>query len=356
MEADEIYEFLTKYNKGVKQVKFNQFQAKPTYYKMTCENAQIINEIYFKLRSTTMNTIIRTPSRGISTNTMDLYNNSYAYDVLSTSTMLRITALIYNTLFVFTFGRCDNKQYKEEGVRPIDAWFEFCYTCKKYGINLDDYIIDNGAEVRKEIQKPLIYFKEEAYNNIYENAHHIDFHNSYPAGLVNKHPEFKDPVTELYDDRKNNPKYKAVLNYSISGCMQSPKSPWKSRWAHLCKDAIDDNIDRLTKLAFRLELEGRTILGFNTDGVWYTGDIYHSEGEGHNLGEWENDHINCKLRAKSNGAYEYIENGIYNPVLRGTTNYELEVPRELWQWGDIYKAGLLVFRFDDEKGVIYNEV
>ena len=31
------------------------------------------------------------------------------------------------------------------------------------------------------------------------NVHHIDFHNSYPAGLVNTHPEFKDVITFLYN-------------------------------------------------------------------------------------------------------------------------------------------------------------
>lgn len=356
MIAEEIYNYLLRFNKGVKQNKFNQFQAKPTYYKMTCENANIINQIYFTLKNSDMNIIRRTESGGISTNNLDLYNNSYAYDVISTATMLRITALLYNTIFVFTFGRCDNKQFKEDEIRPIDAWFEFCYKLKTHGIDINKYIIENGAEIKKQIKKPLIYFYEKTYNKIYENAHHIDFHNSYPAGLANTHPEFRETINELYLERKNNPKYKAVLNYAISGCMQSPKNPWKSRWAHLSKDAIDDNIARLTKLAFKLELEGREILGFNTDGIWYTGDIYHGDGEGNNLGEWENDHVNCKFRAKSNGAYEYIEDGKYYPVLRGTSNYELEVPRELWQWGDIYKNGLLIFEFDEEKGVIYNEV
>ena len=90
---------------------------------------------------------------------------------------------------------------------------------------------------------------------------------------------------------------------SISGC--------NARWAHLSRDAIKDNNDRVKKLAETLEKKGRMVLSFNTDGIWYKGPVYHGEGEGDGLGEWHNDHVNCKFRAKSSGSYEFIENKKY---------------------------------------------
>ena len=107
----------------------------------------------------------------------------------------------------------------------------------------------------------------------------------------------------------------------------------------------------------RLITSGRTILGFNTDGIWYQGDIYHGEGEGDKLGEWSNDHINCLFRSKSNGAYEFIENGQYNAVVRGNTSFDaIEPDRSKWTWGDIYKSNVLTYTFDEKIGVVYEEI
>ena len=81
---------------------------------------------------------------------------------------------------------------------------------------------------------------------------------------------------------------------------------------------------------------GRHLILTNVDGIWYTGDIYHGDGEGDKLGQWSNDHMNCTCRAKSAGAYEYIENGEYHAVVRGSTNLDKIKPRDQWVWGDIY--------------------
>ena len=106
------------------------------------------------------------------------------------------------------------------------------------------------------------------------------------------------------------------------------------------------------KLAEILEKKGRIVLLFNTDGIWYKGAPYHGEGEGDGLGQWHNDHVRCKFRMKSAGAYEFIENGVYTPVVRGVS---LE-KREGWQWGDIYteKAEPDILVFDEERGVLFN--
>ena len=67
----------------------------------------------------------------------------------------------------------------------------------------------------------------------------------------------------------------------------------------------------MRELAKQLKDSGRMVLAYNTDGIWYCGEIYHGEGEGNGLGQWSNDHTNCTIRFKSAGSYEYIENGKY---------------------------------------------
>ena len=87
----------------------------------------------------------------------------------------------------------------------------------------------------------------------------------------------------------------------------------------------------------------------NTDGIWYNGPLYHGDGEGSGLGQWENDHKNCQFRMASAGAYEFIEEGTYHPVIRGIPN---DTKTE-WEWGDIYKEKAIpsIFSFTEEEGV-----
>lgn len=141
--------------------------------------------------------------------------------------------------------------------------------------------------------------------------------------------------------------------------MQSydPSKHRYAEWANLARDAIADNNKRIFDLAFELTISGREVIGYNTDGIWYRGEIYHGNGEGDNLGEWHNDHINCLFRSKSDGAYEFIEDGKYMAVVRGNTSFDaIEPDRNNWHWGDIYKGTLLTFKFDEEKGVIYENI
>ena len=117
---------------------------------------------------------------------------------------------------------------------------------------------------------------------------------------------------------------KAILNFSI-GWMQSykPSNKRYAEWAHLSRDAIADNNKRIIDLSIRLQASGRKILGYNTDGIWYQGQIYHGAGEGNNLGDWSNDHTNCLFRSKSDGSYEFIEDNTYNAVVRNCRNSNL---------------------------------
>lgn len=157
----------------------------------------------------------------------------------------------------------------------------FVKLCKKQGIDIDEYAIDNGEEIKKEIESPLIQMN--VIDETLENVHHIDFHNSYPAGLCNTHPEFRKVIEPLYNNRKTHPENKDILNCVI-GYMQSI-SRCKARWAHLSRDAIKDNNIRIYALTLNLLGNGNKIIGYNTDGIWYQGKVYHNKEEGPNLGQ-----------------------------------------------------------------------
>ncbi|MBO5425698.1 MAG: hypothetical protein J6A25_09315 [Lachnospiraceae bacterium] len=334
----------------------NQWAAKPVYLEPIIGNEVIFNELYTYLLNTDMNTIIRTKGGAIAKGSKVSTHNCYAWDIQKSSLGVMLTIILGGELYVLKFGTFKGKKAPE--IYPSQAFAAFDDKCLEYGIDLDDYKIENGLEVKETIESPLIEMLELHDENHpgLSNVHHIDFHNSYPAGLANTHPEFRPVIEELYALRKVDPMYKAILNYTI-GWMQSSKNGRTAEWANLSKDAIADNNRRIEQLACILRFSGRKLLGFNTDGIWYQGDIYHGPGEGKRLGEWENDHINCLFRAKSNGAYEFIENGKYQAVLRGQSTLDASKPdRTSWVWGDIYKAGIIGWKFDYEKGIYFNEI
>ena len=264
---------------------------------------------------------------------------------------VRLTAIIGGTTYVLKLGAF--KAESDPGVYPGQAFMRFKQACEENGIDLDSYAADDGKEIKEGMPRPMIAMarKMKPADEGLKNVNHIDFHSSYPAGLCNRHPEFRKVVEPIYERRKEDPSCKAVLNFSI-GCMQSLKEPFRARWARLAKDAIEDNNERMKEMALRLTLAGRTLLGFNTDGIWYQGEPYHGDGEGDGLGEWRNDHVDCVFRSKSDGAYEFLENGRYCAVVRGLTTYDKVNPdRSSWKWGDIYKGETVRFFFEEGKGV-----
>lgn len=330
---------LEKYKHSNITIKPNQMIIPVNTFEMDEEGIKEFNSIflYIKKMGKKLNPIIRTESGGISNKTI-----FPAYDVRNTSTVIEIT-LIYKYMYRF---QCRSIK-QSAGIKGRQAFIKFKKLCKqkRFGsINLDDYKISNGADVKETIEMPLIKMEHQfLIDEELDNVHHIDFHNSYPAGLVNTHPEFKDVVEYLYNKRKTDPECKAILNLTI-GFFQSEKC-CKAQWANLSKDAIADNNKRIIDLAEKLRASGRVIISYNTDGIWYFGDIYHGENEGDKLGQWHNDHINCKFRAKSAGAYEFIEDGVYYPVVRGHTHLDDLKPRSSWQWGDIYNKDAVAVKY-----------
>ena len=312
-----------------------------TVFNINKEGAEKFNKIYTWLKKQNLYQLERTPSGGIKSGPR---RKRPAWDVKKSRTCIEITVILDGCAWRIQF-RAELK----EGMSGRKAFTMFKRYMAKKGIDLDSYAIENGRDVKEGIEKPLIGAKRKLfYDREFDNVNHIDFHSSYSAGLANTHPEFREALNELYAKREEKKEYKNILNFSI-GFMQSIAG-CGARWAHLSRDAIADNNKRVKNLSEILEKKGRMVLSFNTDGIWYKGPVYHGEGEGDGLGQWHNDHVNCKFRAKSSGSYEFIEKGKYYPVVRGISN----TSKKDWQWGDIYsnKAELKLFIFDEEKGVI----
>lgn len=268
-----------------------------------------------------------------------------SYDITRTAYCIEILLLWHGNAYRFQF----RSQLKSK-ISGRKAFTKLKAMLLKDGVDLKKYEIENGEQVKKEIPSALIKIKHKTYfDQVFENVNHIDFHSSYPAGLVNTHPEFTKTINRLYEGRHENEDYKLILNLAI-GFFQSVRG-CKAKYAHLAKDAIIDNLNRIKNLSKKLENNGKIILLYNTDGIWYKGSVYHGEGEGDKLGEWSNDIIGCKkFRVKSDGCYEYIDqNYKYHSVVRGIPDKE----RKDWKWGDIYEQKAVVDRyyFNEEEGI-----
>lgn len=320
---------------------------------MTEPAAHTFNEIFDFIRNLGLPKLVRTKSGGISKSSKNYI--CAGWDITVSKICIELV-IVYHNMWRFQFRhRCDDIDDNSKDIYGSQAFTIFKKRCEKEGIDLESYAIDNGEEVKKDIEKYMIWAEPRYIDLTIDGVHHIDFHNSFPGGLCNCYPEFRPVVEEFYEGRKQHKEYKAVLNLTI-GFFQSV-SCCKARWAHLSRDAIADNNKRVRELSKRLVDSGRIIIAHNTDGIWYKGEIYHGEGEGKKLGQWENDHVNCRIRFKSKGAYEFIENDIYYPVIRGRTNLDKVKPRSQWQWGDIYNkdAVIIEFYFDPEKGITNKE-
>ena len=143
---------------------------------------------------------------------------------------------------------------------------------------------DEIAKVKETIEKPLIQLSPVG-NMLMDcelkNVKHIDIHSAYPAFLCKKHPEFFEYFNELYTQRKVHPEYKGYLNFCI-GAMQSLKLSGR-RYPELARDAINETKDYLLELTEQLRKEGFSVIGYNTDGIFYTDPlnrVYHDENEG----------------------------------------------------------------------------
>lgn len=314
-------------------------------FPMTEEGMEEFNEIYFELKELKLNCIVRTKSGGISIARKNF--RPPMWDVRGLSSCIEMTVIMTTGAWRIQFRNYEKKEKNQ--VWGKTAFKEFCKVCRKWDINMDDYVIDNGEEVKKEIESPMIDLFANK-NKVYHKVHHLDLNSSHIAGMVKYHPYLLEPFTEIYRKRKEDPIYKDILTHTW-GYLQS--TICQAKWAHISRDGIKYTNERLRELSQKLKDSGREVLAYNTDGIWYAGEIYHDEDEGKEIGQWKNDHIDCMWRAKSKGAYEFMENGTYTPVVRGKTRLDRVLPREEWEWGDIYQedAKVIAFSWNPDLGI-----
>lgn len=237
----------------------------------------------------------------------------------------------------------------QETYTGLDALIELRSNCKE---DLEEFIMTDNKEIEifknKKIPVPLneltpigMAYKVEKGKvpkedeNIIYDAFHIDINSAYPAGVVATYPEKKQLVkffNKHFNLRHEAPIHKAVMNYAI-GVTQSLKF-LGPRYPELARAGIQWTVNKLLELTKKLEKKGYRVLGYNTDGIFVQKGypeqpVYKDSEEGTGLGQWKISHIFDKLRFKSEGAgsYEFIENGIYEPRVKGQTKLDELKPR-----------------------------
>lgn len=229
------------------------------------------------------------------------------------------------------------------------AFLELNKEFKKDGIDLMNYCVTNGLDIKKTIPSPLIMCGAKLQpDKIYQHVHHLDFHSAYGSGISDYYPELKPTYDRLYAKRLESEKQKKRIKSLFTNSTGYFQSKFcrinKTDYclAPLAKAAITWTRNVVSNMSTELVKNGYTPLLFNTDGVWYVklnakdepieSQPFVNSVCGKTLGTYDNDHVDCTFRVKSKGCYEYIENGEYKPVIRG-------VPKSItkdWKWGDIY--------------------
>ena len=318
------------------ELKRSPVTTKPNYILIPVtrtDKPEEFNEVLFEYRDRGYHDIVWTRSGGIS-----IKNFRGPYFSLKLNTWgAEIIVIDYEGCFRLQFRNKvlddPNVDEVEKKITGTQALNKFYYELKDIGIDLNKYAINNGEEVKKDIEKPLIKLERQSFKeHTFTNVHHIDINSSYPSGVKEYHPEFAPVIDKWYKLKKDgNKEYKAYLNLMI-GTMQSKYQNY--RYADIAKYAIFRNNQKIRDMAKWLKDNGRVVLLYNTDGIWFMGDPYPYSSK--QLGKFKQDHTNCTFRAKSDGAYEFIEDGKYYPVIRGRTKLDSIKPREEWEWGDIF--------------------
>lgn len=297
----------------------------------------------------TQNRITWTPSGGMK-------KNGYwsRYGIRSTHTTIEL--IIYYKARMTRVCFRNHKEDAAEGsqIYGAQAFAKFKAIMTSFGVDIDEWKLDSdeeGARVKETIPRVKISMNPFILNKELDegNVHHMDLNSSYLSGMKEFEPKWGAALDWMYEHRKDNPIMKSIM-VMTTGYMQSIKCNG-ARWAHFSKAGIEYNNRKIEYYAAQLQKNGRKILGFNTDGIWYQGEVFHDEFEGTGLGKWKNDYTDCrKFRAKSNGAYEFIDkDGAYHPVIRGFTNLDKLKDRTEWSWGDIYQATVIEYYWDNEE-------
>lgn len=269
----------------------------------------------------------------------------------------------------------------DESLSGSVAFSKFRRLLKKMGNGYDlaELARPDGKEIKETIQAPDIRLIPDFKDKVIEHAFHVDINQAYFAG-IDKHfghcgdgamGEVIHYIFEHRNDGTPTTRYnKSLLNCTQGFCqsrwcvLKAPgeDSPKGYALAHLAKAGIEDCKKTLSEIIKIYEKVGCKLVATNTDGAWFAPPADNKTnrsiledvpGYGVGLGEFKIDHFDCLLRYRSKGAYEYIEDGRYEPVIRGRTHLDHIKPRTSWEWGDIYhkQAYVVKYRFLDRVGI-----
>ena len=133
--------------------KVNYVKIPCTAYQMNDEGAHKFNELYKWIKTTNFNKIIRTPSGGISIERRNF--KPPMWDVRTTKSLIELTIIIKEGCWRIQFRTIPKKTDEGTSLYGSACFKLFREKCKEFGIDLDEYQIDNGKEVKEEIERHL---------------------------------------------------------------------------------------------------------------------------------------------------------------------------------------------------------
>ena len=180
---EQLQELLKEFShteiKSIKEL--NYINIKCSLLTPNMENAEKFNKILHYLQENVKYKVHRTKSGGISKSyIVRLPSYDYKYSIAGAELLILTAFGSYRIQFRPKLAEENN----EKSMSGRKAFNKFKEILSENGIDLDDYAVDNGEEIKKEIEKPLIKMDRELFistedHNGFKNAHHIDFHNSF---------------------------------------------------------------------------------------------------------------------------------------------------------------------------------
>lgn len=346
----------------------NKINFETYWFNPDFEGVKKFNEIYLLVRD--WKNAVLTKTKGISTGRKCRYYRKHIEVTKSGAELLIIAPKAsYRVVFRNDYKKPDTN----EGYSGKFAFRDLVKLLKKEGFDLLNEAITNGDEVKKTIPAPDIRLIPEFTDKTVYHAFHIDINSAYFAGIKQEHGHlgngvFGQVIQRIYDERKipgKGEKNKSMFN-SAQGYMQSQYckiNGYPYALAHISKPGLVFCRNKLAEIIKHYEALGCKLIGTNTDGAWFTKPDNVSEetlrqGTSKELGGFKIDHYDCKLRFKTKGCYEFIENGSYTVKMRGQSNLDKVKAREDWQWGDIYDdtAEPIKYIFTTRLGyIVYND-
>ena len=355
-KIEKLEQYLIKNNvkhiQGRSRSYIDRFKIPATHFKTTEKNIKFFNKIasYFDKDWTRLS-----PTRcgAISKDRKKFRLPGYFVSETKSGVQLVILTGDYQFRIIMGYHETGDDESKYFG---FDALRDFTKVCQEFGVDFEKFRLSpsEGEAIKNTIRKNRIELVNPNYaGKIFEGCFHIDINSAFPAGMAKAFPELYQPINKLYTERKEKPINKKTLNFAW-GIMQSKYNAYGM--AQLSKAGTDFCHERLDFISDFIDKIGGKRIGYNTDGLWF--QIYSNNQLkkiqklcSSELGGFKLDHQNCKLRFKSAGCYEFIENGQYYPVVRGQTRMDKcftedgKLDRSQWVWGCIFKPEFTAIRW-----------